>query len=136
MKKLIMLIFISMMSLNGFSQNVIDSTSIRLKKPIARLVIKDLIKGDGVKKEIGLLGKKLNLLETKIVFKDSVILNLNNRVMNFESILSTKTNQIGIAQELSKRLQLDLKKQKVKTQIFKLGSGTLIVGGLILLLAK
>tara|TARA_B100000780_G_scaffold47268_1_gene29383 strand:- start:217 stop:387 length:171 start_codon:yes stop_codon:yes gene_type:complete len=56
--------------------------------------------------------------------------------MNFESILSTKTNQIGIAQELSKRLQLDLKKQKVKTQIFKLGSGTLIVGGLILLLAK
>jgi len=131
-----MLIFISMMSLNGFSQNVIDSTSIRLKKPIARLVIKDLIKGDGVKKEIGLLGKKLNLLETKIVFKDSVILNLNNRVMNFESILSTKTNQIGIAQELSKRLQLDLKKQKVKTQIFKLGSGTLIVGGLILLLAK
>jgi hypothetical protein len=124
------------MSLNGFSQNVIDSTSIRLKKPIARLVIKDLIKGDGVKKEIGLLGKKLNLLETKIVFKDSVILNLNNRVMNFESILSTKTNQIGIAQELSKRLQLDLKKQKVKTQIFKLGSGTLIVGGLILLLAK
>jgi hypothetical protein len=51
MKKLIMLIFISMMSLNVFSQNVIDSTSIRLKKPIARLVIKDLITGDSYKED-------------------------------------------------------------------------------------
>lgn len=136
MKKLIMLIFISMMSLNGFSQNVIDSTSIRLKKPIARLVIKDLIKGDGVKKEIGLLGKKLNLLETKIVFKDSVILNLNNRVMNFESILSTKTNQIVIAQELSRKLQFDLKKQKAKTKLFQYGGSAILVGAIALLVAK
>ena len=52
MKKLIPLIVLMMMSLQGFSQNVTDSTSIQLKKPIVRLVIKDLIKGDGNKNEL------------------------------------------------------------------------------------
>ena len=44
-----LLITLMMMSLNSFSQNVTDSTSIQLKKPIAKLVIKDLITGDGAK---------------------------------------------------------------------------------------
>ena len=85
MKKLIPLILLVMMSLQGFSQSVIDTTKIQLKKPIARLVIKDLIVGDGAKEEIKLLSNKLGLLETKIVVKDSVIFNLNERVMNFET---------------------------------------------------
>ena len=59
MRKLIMLILIGMMSYNSFSQNVIDSTSIQLKKPIVRLVIKDLIIGDSFKKELSLKGSQL-----------------------------------------------------------------------------
>ena len=41
-----------MMSWNSFSQNVIDSTQIQLTKPIARLVIKDLIQFDGLSNEM------------------------------------------------------------------------------------
>ena len=52
MKKLMPLILLMMMSLKGFSQNVTDGTSIQLKKPIAKLVIKDLITGDGIKRRI------------------------------------------------------------------------------------
>ena len=51
MKKLIPLIVLMMMSLQGFSQNDTKKT-IQLKKPIAKLVIKDLITGDGAKKRI------------------------------------------------------------------------------------
>jgi len=125
MKKLIMLILIGMMSLNSFSQNVIDSTSIQLKKPIARLVIKDLIKGDGAKGELALTLGKIKILEQKIILKDSVIFNLNSKISNFNSILLTKTDQLALSQELSKKLQTDLKKQKFKN---KLTVGAGIVG--------
>tara|TARA_R110000822_G_scaffold5602_1_gene23962 strand:+ start:1886 stop:2056 length:171 start_codon:yes stop_codon:yes gene_type:complete len=56
--------------------------------------------------------------------------------MNFENILYTKEGQLDVAQELSLRLQKDLKKQKVKTKIFQWGSGTLIVGAIVLSLLK
>ena len=135
MKKLIPLILLMMMSLQGFSQKDTKKV-IQLKKPIARLVIKDLITGDGAKKEISLLNTKLSLLEKKVIVKDSVILNLNGRVMNFESILSTKTNQIAISQELSKKLQFSLKKQKAKTKLFQYGGSAILIGAVALLLAK
>ena len=134
MKKLIPLIILMMMSLQGFSQSVTDSTSIQLKKPVVRLVIKDLITGDGAKEELSLVAKKIELLETKIVFKDSVILNLNERVTNFESIMTTQTDQLSLSKQLSDRLQTDLKKQKVKTKLTT-GAGILVAAG-ILILAK
>ena len=133
MRKLIMLILIGMMSYTSFSQNVIDSTSIQLKKPIVRLVIKDLIIGDGFKKELGLITTKYSLLENKIVLKDSVISNLNFQINNFDSILNTKGSQLEYTKQLNDKLKLEIKKQKFKNKI--LGSAGLIaIGGVILIL--
>ena len=125
MNKLIVLIFLMMMSLKGFSQNDIDTTSIQLKKPIARLVIKDLIKGDGANEELALNLQKISLLENKISLKDSVILSLNTQIDNVRSIVMTKDNQLDLSQELSKKLERDLKKQKFKTKLMG-GAGILI----------
>ncbi len=125
MNKLIVLIFLMMMSLKGFSQNAIDTTSIQLKKPIARLVIKDLIKGDGANEELALNKQKISLLENKISLKDSVIVSLESQVGNFDFIILNKTEQLAISQELSKRLEKDLKKQKFKTKLMG-GAGILI----------
>lgn len=133
MKKLMPLILLMMMSLKGFSQNVTDSTSIQLKKPIAKLVIKDLITGDGIKEELSLSISKIKLLEQKVVLKDSVIKNLNFQVGNFESIMLTKSDQLALSQELSKRLQNDLKKQKLKTKLMG-GAGLVAVGAVIFIL--
>tara|TARA_B100000780_G_scaffold48394_1_gene30086 strand:+ start:4535 stop:4861 length:327 start_codon:yes stop_codon:yes gene_type:complete len=105
---------------------------IQLKKPIVRLVIKDLIKGDGNKNELLIVSKKIDLLEKKVVIKDSVINKLNERVINFESMLNTKTNQIALSQELSLKLQTDLKKQKVKTKLMS-GAGILVALGILVL---
>ena len=132
MKKLIPLIALMMKSLQGFSQNVTDSTSIQLKKPIVRLVIKDLIKGDGNKNELIIVNEKIGLLEKKVVIKDSVINKLNERVVNFESMLNTKSNQIALSKELSLKLQTDLKKQKVKTKLMS-GAGILVAVGILVL---
>jgi uncharacterized coiled-coil protein SlyX len=117
MKKLMLLILLTVMSLKGFSQSAIDTTAIQLKKPIARLVIKDLIKGDGAKQELVLYNEKIILLEQKIVLKDSIISTLNSKVNNFELMVDTQKQQLVLSQELSDRLQSDLKKQKIKTKL-------------------
>ena len=115
--KLMPLMILMMMSLKGFSQNDTLQSSIQLKKPIAKLVIKDLITGDGAKEELVLTVDKIQLLEQKIIFKDSIITNLNNQIGNFNSILNTKTDQLKLSRELSEKLQKDLKKQKIKTKL-------------------
>ena len=134
MKKLKLLIILMMMSFISFSQNDTDSISIRLEKPIVKLVIKDLITGDEAKEELILSFKKFELLEQKIVLKDSVIFNLNTQIDNIRSIVMTKDDQLVLSQELSKRLENDLKKQKLKTKI-SIGAGVATAVA-ILLLAK
>jgi len=132
MRKLIMLILLGMMSLNSFSQNVIDSTSIQLKRPIARLVIKDLITGDSFKQELSLINIKYSLLENKIILKDSVINNLNFQINNFNSILDTKGSQLILSQQLNEKLKLEVKKQKFKNKL-TVGAGVVAVLAAVLL---
>ena len=122
------------MSLKGFSQNDTVQSSIQLKKPIAKLVIKDLITGDGAKEELVITSDKIKLLEQKIVLKDSIITNLNSQIGNFNSIMSTKTDQLALSRELSEKLQADLKKQKLKTRLVG-GVGIAVAVG-ILVIAK
>ena len=133
MKKLGLLIILMMMSFTSFSQNDIDTLSIRLEKPVAKLVIKDLITGDEAKEELGLSVKKFQLLEQKIVLKDSVITNLNDQISNFNTMMSTKQDQLNLSQELSKKLQKDLKKQKLKTKLAG-GAGVVAVIAVAVLL--
>ena len=121
------------MSFISFSQNDTDTLSIRLEKPVAKLVIKDLITGDEAKEELGLSVKKFQLLEQKIVLKDSVITNLNDQISNFNTIMSTKQDQLNLSQELSKKLQKDLKKQKLKTKLAG-GAGVVAVIAVAVLL--
>ena len=128
-----LLILLILASLKSSSQTVIDSTTIQLKRPIVKLVIKDLIKGDGAKEELSLSISKINLLEQKVILKDSVIKNLNFQIGNFESIMLTKSDQLSLSQELSKRLQNDLKKQKLKTKLMG-GAGIAAIIGTIFLL--
>jgi len=103
-----------------------------LKKPIAKLVIKDLITGDGAKEELVLTTDKVKILEEKVILKDSIISNFELKINNFNSILSTKSDQLLISQELSKKLEIDLKKQKVKNKLTA-GAGIVAVIGAILL---
>jgi len=133
MKKLVLSIFLMTMSLSSFSQTATDTSSIQLRKPIAKLVIKDLIIGDGSKEQISILNTKIGLLENKIVLKDSIIFNLNTKVTNYESILNVKGDQLAISQELSKKLEKDLAKAKLKSKLVG-GAGLLLAAGAAILL--
>ena len=123
-----------MMSLKGFSQSdTIDSTSILLKTPIAKLVIKDLIYGDGIREELSIITTKVSLLEKKVILKDSVISNLNFQIHNFNNILRTSKSQFQLTVDLNKKLGLSLKKQKIKTKLMG-GAGLIAIAGVILIL--
>jgi len=122
-----------MMSWSSFSQTATDSTSIQLEKKIAKLIIKDLLLGDSYKNELKLTDTKIGILGQKLILKDSIIFNLESKSNNFESILLSKQDQLSLSQELSRKLQTDLKKQKVKTKLMG-GAGLIIAAGAIIIL--
>ena len=121
-----------MMSLNAFSQNAIDSTKIQLTKPIAKLVIKDLLKGDGLSNEIKTMQLLLTETNNKFLSQSDLVFNLKSQISNFERIINNKENQVDLSKELSEKLQADLKKQKLKTKLYG-GVGILAVVGVLVL---
>ena len=106
---------------------------IQLKKPVARLVIKDLIIGDGVKQELLLIQQKTSLLETKISLKESIIFTLESKNKGFSLMLDAKDEQLSISKDLNHKLKSDLKKSRFQTKLVgTLGIASFI--GLILIL--
>ncbi len=106
-----------MMSWNSFSQSVTDSTQIQLTKPVAKLVIKDLIQFDGLSQEMETMQVILTETNNKLNTQGELVSNLKIQVLNYQSIIEKKDQQFSTQEELSKRLQQDLKKQKIRTKL-------------------
>ena len=123
-----------MMSLKSFSQIATDSTSIQLSKPVAKLVIKDLMKGDGMAVELQTIQEILLSTNEKLATQTELVTNLNLQITNLESMLSTKDEQIDTSQELSKELEEALRKEKRLGKLYKLGSTVGIAAVALLLI--
>jgi len=130
---LMLLIFSVMMSWNSFSQSVTDSTQIQLTKPIAKLVIKDLIQFDGLSKEMETMQLILTETNNKLNTQGDLVANLKTQVLNYQKIIDQKDQQFAAQAELSKRLQRDLKKQQLKTKLMG-GAGLVAALGAFVLL--
>ena len=130
MRNQILLIILLLVSFKSFSQK---DTIVSLKQPIAKLVIKDLITGDGAKEELRKTVELLQLEQKKIVIKDSVIGNLDIKVTNLESIITKKNEQFGLESKKSLELEKELKGEKRKTLLYKIGT-YIGVGALLVLL--
>ena len=129
MRKRILLIILLLVSFKSFSQN---DTIVSLREPVAKLVIKDLIEGDGTKVELISTLELLKLEQKKVLLKDSVIGTLNIKVLNLEDIIGKKDEQFSLEREKSKQLEKELKGQRRKTFFYKVG--TYIGAGAILVL--
>jgi hypothetical protein len=99
---------------------------VRLEVPIVKLVIKDLVTFDGIKLQLVETQELLRLANNKIELKDSIISNLNGKVINLETIISKKDEQFGLERQKSESLFKELKQQKRNTFLWKLGT---IAGG-------
>ena len=123
--RLIVLIVLMTMSLKAFSQNATDTTSIPLETTLVRLIIKDLIVGDGFKQELSLTQDKVRILEQKITLKDDIIKIQSSQIQNYQFIDAHRLNQLKLSQELTQKFQVDLKKQQFHSKLFK---GTSLLG--------
>ena len=125
------------MTLTSFSQTVTNQTQtdtiVALKIPTAKLIIKDLIKGDGALIELEETKKVLTLTNQKLVLKDEIIFTLNSKITNLDYIITQKDEQFKLEREKSESLLKELKLEKRKTFLYKVGTivGVVAVGVLL-----
>jgi hypothetical protein len=89
---------------------------------MAKLVIKDIIKGDGCQFELKETQKKLIKTEEREKEKDLHIALLEEKDKNNNFMLGKKDEQLSTSQELNNKLRKELRSQKTETFIWKVGT--------------
>jgi hypothetical protein len=100
----------------------LDTTKVILPTKVARLAFQDLLRYDGAKLEIvelknviGLKDQQINLFKQKDTLKDQ-------KISNLEVIINKKDEQFGLERQKSESLLKELKGQRRKTFLYKVGS--------------
>ena len=119
------------MNWNGFSQTDIDSVKIQLTKPIAKLVIQDLIKFDASYMEIETLQQILKETNLKIDTQNELNTNLRSQIETYRKMLSTKDEQLDTSKSMSEELEKAYKRERRTKKFYQITSA---VGGAAILL--
>jgi hypothetical protein len=113
-----------------------DTTKVRLKVPVAKLVIKDIIKGDGCHLELKETQEKLIKTEEREKEKDLHIVLLEEKDKNNNFMLGKKDEQLKVSEELTNSLHKEIKGQRTKTFLWKVGTYAGIIASTYLILIK
>jgi len=131
MKKLILLISFLILSWNTFSQTATtqtltvvktDTTQVCLPTPVARQVAKDLFRLDGCKEEIKLLESKIDKMQDISKVKDIMLEMHEEKDTNNQYIIKQLELQVGQYDKLSDDLRKELKQQRTKSFLWKVGT--------------
>ena len=107
------------MSLSCFSQTntnnqsqikVSDTIRVKLKPSTARLVIKDIVKGEGCESELKLTQEKVIKLESRESQKDTIISLLESKDNNNQFIISQQGLQIDEFRNMTNDLKKEIKR--------------------------
>ena len=122
------------MSFSSSSQNVTDSTKIVLTKPVAKLVIQDIVVGDQLKLKLKTIEEILSETNSKLKTQTLLVTNLESQVLNYKSIVNDLNSKSSIQNDLSKDLEAALKKANRRTKLYKIGTtvGAVALGLLII----
>ena len=119
------------MSWSGFSQTAIDSVKIQLTKPVAKLVIQDLIKFDASYMEIETLQQILKETNQKVGTQSELNTNLRSQISTYQQMLSNKEEQLDTSKDMSKELEKAYKKERRLKKLYQITS---MIGGAAILL--
>ncbi len=116
------------LSLSSYSQTdttkviVLDTTKVTIPTKVARLVYQDLIRYDGLKlidkqKDSVILfyGEQIGLYKQKDTLKDQ-------KISNLELIITKKDEQFSLERQKSESLFKELKGERRKTFLYKVGT--------------
>ena len=109
-----------MLSLSSFSQ--VDTTKVFIPTKTARLIVQDLIRYDGCKQELNITQEKVFKLEGREIQKDTIIKLLQEKDENNKYIIHQHELQIGQYEHMTHDLQTELKDQRTKTFLYKVGT--------------
>jgi len=123
-----MLISLLLVKSIAFSQTDTSKVEKCFPIPVVKQIMKDLVSGDEAKAQLKLTELQLLETEKKVSLKDSVITTLRAKEVNYNTIIDSEKQKFEIMDRYSKKLELDLKKEKVKNK-FKsiLGTGVIAV---------
>ena len=124
-----MLTTILSLSLTAFSQTDTNNKEKVKCFPIhvAKQIAKDLLRGDSVIAELKLTNEQLIKTEEKVVLKDSVISTMVIKEKNYISIIGAQDSKFTVMENYSKKLEFELKKEKVKNKFTSILSGVAIL---------
>jgi len=118
-------------SWSGFSQIATDTVKIQLTKPIAKLVIQDLIKFDASYMEIETLQQILQETNQKIETQNELNTNLRSQIETYRTMLSTKDEQLDTSKNMSTELEKAYKRERRTKKFYQVTSA---IGGAAILL--
>lgn len=128
MKKLTVLISLLFVSLIASSQTDTSTNTKCFPIPVVRQIMKDIVSGDAAKEQLKLTEVQLSKTEKKVVLKDSVIYTLRLKEANYITMVDAEKQKFQIMESYSKKLEWDLKKEKVKGKFRSiLGTGVIAV---------
>lgn len=136
---LMLLIFSVMISWSSFSQTDIEidsSKTIQLTNPIAKLVVKDLIKGDAASDEVKAMQKILTVTNDKLLTQSDLVSNLKLQVTTFQRIIDQKDEQFDTQKQLQDDLESALKKANRQKKLYQIGSAVGVAAILLNVLGK
>jgi len=107
---------------NQSQTQVSDTTKVKLKPSTARLVIKDIVRGEGCADELKLTQEKVIKLESRETQKETIISLLDSKDKNNQFIISQQGLQIDEFRNMTNDLKKEIKQAKVKTFLYKVGT--------------
>lgn len=134
MKRLIILISFLIVNLNCFSQA--DTKTVCLPSKVAKQAAKELVLYDGCVAENDLLSTVVNKLEERDENKDTIIELLNGKDDNNQYIIRQQELQIGQYEHMTSDLRDEIKRERTKTFLYKLGTLVGIITSSYLLITK
>jgi len=115
--------------LTAFSQTDINNQQTKcFPLPIVKKITKDLLSGDSAKVQLKFTEQQLFETETKVIMKDSVITLLRVKEINYQTIIGAQTQKYEILEDHTKKVEFNLKKEKVKNKLTTGLSGMIILG--------
>jgi len=107
---------------NQSQTQVNDTTKVKLKPSTARLVIKDIVRGEGCADELKLTQEKVIKLAEREFQKDTIISLLESKDKNNQYIINQQGLQIDEFRNMTNDLKKEIKQTKVKTFLYKAGT--------------
>jgi hypothetical protein len=97
--------------------------------------MKDVISGDSAKAMLKITEAQLIETEKKVILKDGIITSYQQKEQNYITIIDSEKQKFSIMETYSKKLEFELKKEKVKNK-FKSIVGTAVIGVLAFLVIQ